>query len=270
MLDEYKIYCKDRADIIPDWQSMSKNELCNNYIATEDPEVKDAYLSAILYKYWKLIPKFYHMSSNVASPEDCYDWLVESVLCAVNCKRWTEEDSSIYKDPNGPDKVINRAMKCARLNFYQFINRKKRKDNFGLLSLDELKENLHDNSFDIEDPELRIDNEASLSLKDFIRNVFNRKEYFLAFMLDCILSENIFDYDAGQLKFNQKHLTKLLRDLDHDYAVRFAESYEFDIESVTKALSYCQGLSSAKIQSKIEFNLQKLKHDAHLMEVLLC
>jgi hypothetical protein len=210
------------------------------------------------------------MSANVASPEDCYDWLVESVLCAVNCKRWTEEDSSIYKDPNGPDKVINRAMKCARLNFYQFINRKKRKDNFGMLSLDELRENLHDNSLDIEDPELNIEDVTSLSLKDFIRNVFNRKEYFQAFMIDCILSENTFDHEDNHIIFNPKYLIKILKGLDNSYAARFAALYGFTFEDTQKALSYCQGMSSSKIKSKIEYNLQKLKRDPKLMEVLLC
>lgn len=270
MLEEYKLQCKAKADSILGWEQLSKNDLCNRYIETEDASIRDAYLAAILYRYWKLIPKFYYQSSNVCSPEDCYDWLVESVLCALNCKRWTESDSSIYKDPNGPDKVINRAMKCARLNFYQFINRKKRKDNFGLLSLDELKENLHDNSVDIEDPESTVDDETTLSLKEFIKDVFNGKEYFLAFMLDCIITENIFDKEAESVRLNQKSLTKLLRELDDIYATQFAARYSFDVDVVRHALAYCQGLTSTKIQSKIEYNLLKLKHDKKLLEVLSC
>lgn len=270
MLEEYKLHCKEQAAAIPGWEQLSKNELCNRYIETEDKSTKDAYLAAILYRYWKLIPKFYYQSSNVCSPEDCYDWLVESVLCALNCKRWTESDSSIYKDPNGPDKVINRAMKCARLNFYQFINRKKRKDNFGILSLDELKENLNDNSNDIEDPQSSVNDETIISVKEYIKDIFNGKEYFLAFMLDCIVTENIFDKEGTYVKLNQKRLTKLLRELDSIYAAQFATRYEFEKDKVLHALAYCQGLTPSKIQSKIEYNLLKLKHDKKLLEVLTC
>ena len=270
MLEEYRLQCKEKANAIQGWEALSKNELCNKYIETEDAALKDAYLAAILYRYWKLIPKFYYQSANVCTPEDCYDWLVESVLCALNCKRWTESDSSIYKDPNGPDKVINRAMKCARLNFYQFINRKKRKDNFGLLSLDELKENLHDNSNDIEDPETGVNDETILSVKEYIKDVFNGKEYFLAFMLDCIVTENIFDRESDVTRLNQKSLTKLLRELDTIYAKQFANRYDFEVSRVLHALAYCQGLTSTKIQSKIEYNLLKLKHDRKLLEVLSC
>ena len=127
MLDENKELCRRTADIIPEWTSMSKNDLCRAYVANKGNEAaQNAYLSAILYRYWNLISKYYYMGVGVnrASPEECYDWLVDSVCCCVNSASWEDPNSSIYKDPNGPDKVINRCMKCARLTYYQFINRK--------------------------------------------------------------------------------------------------------------------------------------------------
>ena len=129
MLEDYKELCRKSADVIPDWRSMSKNDLCRGYVANKgNSRLQDAYMSAILYRYWSLISKYYYQRQNCASPEECYTWLVDSVLCCVNLASWENPESSIYKDPNGPDKVINRCMKCARLTYYQFINRKKRKD----------------------------------------------------------------------------------------------------------------------------------------------
>ena len=154
MLEEYKELCRKSASIIKGWEQLSKNDLCRAYVENKNsPTIQNAYLSAILYRYWNLISKYYYQSSNCATPEECYGWLVDSVSCCVNLAAWENPNSSIYKDPNGPDKVINRCMKCARLTYYQFINRKKRRDEFGLLSIDELKENYGNGAPEPYDPE---------------------------------------------------------------------------------------------------------------------
>ena len=141
MLEEYKELCRKAANFAPGWQELSKNDLCREYVKNKgNATLQNAYISAILYRYWNLISKYYYQSANCATPEECYGWLVDSVSCCVNLAAWENPDSSIYNDPNGPDKVINRCMKCARLTYYQFINRKKRRDEIGMLSVDELKE----------------------------------------------------------------------------------------------------------------------------------
>ena len=126
MLDEYKnLYCECANNYIKGWKQIDKNQLCNLYIEHEnDSKLSQAYLSAIIYKYWKLIPKFYSISYNVVQPEDVYEWLLSSILYALKHRSWLKKDSSIYMDKNGPDKVINRCMKCRRFTYYQAINRK--------------------------------------------------------------------------------------------------------------------------------------------------
>ena len=266
MLSEYREHCRLAANSLPGWEKLSKNDLCRLYIKEEsNPEITNACFSALLYKYWGLIPKYFNQSSNVASPEDCYEWLVASITYALKHRKWEDPTSTIYNDPNGPDKVINRYMKCARLTFYQFINRQKRKDDFSTISLDMLTESLNDNTFDIEDESKRLDTSSKLDFKDYIKDVFNRKDYFLAFMLDSMLYEPIFDgkdiNNPISKSFNVKKLAKYLRQLDTTYCQIFSKRYKIPLETVLNSVKYCNHLSSTKIYSKIEYNLNKLRHD---------
>lgn len=271
MLDDYKQACREAANFIEGWEKLSKNELCRNCVSNKhNKEVFDAYFSALLYRYWNLIPKFYLQSSNVASPEDCYDWLVTAITYAIDHTRWDDEDSTVYNDPNGPDKVINRCMKSVRLTFYQFINRKKRKENFGTLSLDELTENVN-NTFEVKDDSLETND--FLDLKSLVIDFFRKKDYFVSYMIDCIINEAVFESaSSGTIKFNEKKLAKFMRNIDENYCKKFSHTYDIPLEDVLKTLKYFNGKSST-LNRKIEENLLKLKHNPFIeswREVYTC
>lgn len=267
MLEEYKELCKISADTIYGWEDMSKNDLCRAYVANKGNDLKqNAYLSAILYKYWNLISKYYYMSANCASPEECYGWLVDSVSCCVNLASWENPDSSIYKDPNGPDKVINRCMKCARLTYYQFINRKKRRDEFGLMSIDELKELYGNGTVEPSDPEQEYDI-SRLIIIDYIVDEFRRKNYFISFLIYFIICENVFDSSENINNFrtselNIRKLTKVLNNITSEHIEAFAIETDIDIAEVRKASEYIKGIPQGSMKKKIENSLESLKHSA--------
>lgn len=271
VIDEYREYFRQGAARLPDWESLSKNELCFKYVDNEgNRDIQNACFSALVYKYWPLINKYWFQCSNVASQEDVYDWLVDSINYALEHRRWLDPDSNIYNDPTGPDKVINRRMKCARLTFYQFINRKKRKDNFGMLSLDELL-NVSDtpeatlpnsvSSLGDDRGHLNTDPLTSIDLHNYVKSLFKRKDYFLAFMVDIIMREDVFDFNDGVSKFNPRKLAKRLRHITPEYCEYFALEYELDEDVYSRYTSYCKNLSSNLIYNKIEYNLLKLRHD---------
>lgn len=269
MLDEYKELFRQRAELIEGWKELSKNDLCRKYVENEgDSDLQDAYFSAIMYRYWHLISKYYYMSKNVASPEDCYEWLEDSVYGCLKATSWNRKDSSIYNDPNGPDKVINRCMKCARLTYYQFINRKKRKDNFGLLSLEELTE-LFGNT--VEEPlsgTKTDDNVSTWAVEEYIKKSFSKKDYFVAVMLDCILTQDVFDTVVNKDSkcvnsvFNVKKLTKFVSNIDDEYVHNFATKYNIDYEDALQGMSYFRSLKSPTIKAKIQTTLERLQHDS--------
>lgn len=265
MLDEYKELFRKCADAVDNWKELSKNELCIRYVENKDnPSLQNAYFSAIMYRYWNLISKYYYMSCNVATPEDCYEWLEDSVYGCLKASSWEKPDSSIYKDPNGPDKVINRCMKCARLTFYQFINRKKRKNNFGLLSLDEMKEMFGNGTIEPEDTTFE-DQASNVMIYEYVRSKFLIKDYFLAFMLDCIDSHNTFDVTVEDnslySKFNIKKLVRALGQLDDSYIDFFSKRYKLDRDSVSEGFRYFKNINPSSFNKRIQYRLEELKHD---------
>ena len=269
LLDEYKESFRRCADQIDGWQNLSKNDLCRKYVENSGNEVlQNAYFSAIMYRYWHLISKYYYMSSNVASPEDCYEWLEDSVYGCLKATSWDRKDSSIYKDPNGPDKVINRCMKCARLTYYQFINRKKRKDNFGLLSLDELSE-LFGSTISEPQTETAVDDDVGgWAIEEYIKKAFKKKDYFVAVLLDVILTQDVFDVTTSveqqkfSTRFNIKKLNKFMSNIDSTYIQQFSKKYNFTIDDVEQGVSYFSKLKSPTIKAKIQTTLERLQHDS--------
>lgn len=272
MLDDYKELCRLAANSAPGWEDLSKNDLCRAYVANKGNEyLQNAYLSAILYRYWSLIGKYYYQSVNCATPEECYGWLVDSVSCCVNLAAWENPSSSIYNDPNGPDKVINRCMKCARLTYYQFINRKKRRDDFGMLSVDELKELYGNGAPEPADPEQEFDM-GSLLIHDYVVDEFRRKNYFVSFLIYLIISGNVFDIIVtdGQkdTEFNLRKICKLMNTINEDQLWAFSAEYNIPLESVTKAHEYIKMVPQANMRKKVLQALEDLKHSA-LVESLL-
>lgn len=272
MLDEYKELCRRAATAAPDWETLSKNDLCRAYVTNKgNPVLQNAYLSAILYRYWNLIPKYYYQSSNCVSPEECYGWLVDSVSCCVNLAAWENPKSSIYNDPNGPDKVINRCMKCARLTYYQFINRKKRRDDFGLLSIDDLKEQYGNGAPEPEDLEQEYDI-SLLLIKDYVVNEFNKKNYFVSFLIYFILYANVFDVvknnDERSSEFNLRKMCRVMNSITEAQLLAFAQETGIPFSEVKRAAEYVKTIPVGNMRKKVQQSLETLKH-SQLVKVLL-
>ena len=272
MLEEYKELCRKAANLAPGWQELSKNDLCREYVKNKgNATLQNAYISAILYRYWNLISKYYYQSANCATPEECYGWLVDSVSCCVNLAAWENPDSSIYNDPNGPDKVINRCMKCARLTYYQFINRKKRRDEFGILSVDELKELYGNGAPEPEDPEQEYDVSLFI-IKDYIIEEFRKKNYFVSFLIYFILYANVFDVikleDSKTSEFNLRKMCRIMSTIEEDMLVSFSEDLKLPLADVTKAAEYVRSVPSGNMKKKIQQTLENLKHSSLVRAIL--
>lgn len=272
MLEEYKELCRKAANFAPGWQELSKNDLCREYVKNKgNATLQNAYISAILYRYWNLISKYYYQSANCATPEECYGWLVDSVSCCVNLAAWENPDSSIYNDPNGPDKVINRCMKCARLTYYQFINRKKRRDEFGMLSVDELKELYGNGAPEPEDPEQEYDVSLFI-IKDYIIEEFRKKNYFVSFLIYFILYANVFDVikleDSRTSEFNLRKMCRIMSTIEEDMLVSFSDDLKLPLADVTKAAEYVRSVPSGNMKKKIQQTLENLKHSSLVRAIL--
>ena len=205
----------------------------------------------------------------MATPEDCYEWLEDSVYGCLKASSWDREDSTIYKDPNGPDKVINRCMKCARLTYYQFINRKKRKDNFGMLSLEEMTE-----LFGTTVSEPHGDNDidrfsSTYSIQEYVKQLWNKKDYFVAVLVDVIVTQDVFDVSSTQLrgasaKFSLRKLTRFMSTINESYIADFANRYNLTYEDAESGMAYFRKYKPPTIKGKIQVGLERLQHDSFI------
>lgn len=250
MLEQNKeIYQESADNLIPNWKTMNKNELIINAANCTDERLKNGYVAAIMLRYWNKLDSYYYKCKLVTTPEDIHTWLIKSVMYALERKPWEDPKSSIYNDPNGPDKVINRFIESRRLTFYQQLNRYKRKISSMSTSLDSLT----DDYKDIFTP--TYEESVDCEYDDFVISYFKKKDYFLAFLVDAIIYEDVLDSKG----LNRRKFSSHLKNIDEFYCTIFASRYNLKLEDVLYSLQFINNYSSYQLKNKIEYNLIRLK-----------
>lgn len=262
MLESYKKSYEDQADLYikENWREMNKNDLVNKYIEVEDNvTLANAYMCAIIYRYWNSLNNYCLKSCNSVSPEECYGWLLSAILWAVKHRKWKDPNNKLYNDPNGPDKVINRCIFSRRMGFYQSSNTYKRKRNFGLYSLESLMEDYGDAVY-LPSPDKLSDSDESLGIYNLTRNAFTNGDYVTAFIIDCIVYGDLFRSSRKKhLRFNKQGLITRLHRLDTTYITRFASTYDLKEEDVEAAGKRCRELSKGKLITVVKRSFKKLR-----------
>lgn len=264
MLEENRKLFEELADsrLDFDWRHFDKSELCRRYLQHENDDLSGAYMSAIIYRYWTNITNKYNMSKSVATFEDCYEWLIDSIEYAFKFRAWEDPTKPIYNDPKGPDKVINKILECRRVNTYVAANRYKRKLNANVCSIDSLQEDYKD----AYTPNITTSNEQQFNLfyKELVKHSFDKKDYFIGFVVDGIVNGDCFYIDAEtkQQKFSCKRLVKHIRHIDDEYCGIFSDTYEIPKETVKLGISYFENLSNDKLKTKIKLTLELLKRNS--------
>lgn len=250
-----KIFEECADAYLHDWRKKNKNELCNLYIENEqDDKLKNAYLSAIICKYEPTIQRHYLKANYYSSFEDCLDRMILAIIDALKRRRWLDEDSSIYNDPAGPDKAINRTLKTMSMNDEAHCNRQKTMVNNNVLSVESLQEEYGDyfsgSSSD-------IDEQFNFIIKNYVQDKFEKKEYFICFLLYIIQYDNVFD-DG---KLNEKRVIKYIHAMDDTFCNSFSQIYDIDINKVRKAILYFINISTNVLKRKILWALYEIKQD---------
>lgn len=257
MLEDYKLMCQIQADIIPEWKTLDKNALCNLYIEHEDDEfLKNAYFAAIMLNYWKKIGKMYSKCQGMATPEDCYDWLVDSVYYALKFRKWKDPTNKLWMDPNGPDKVINRCFESARLTYFQSLNRHKRKINLITDSLDGLLEK-SENYYTPKDDTTNL--QESVLIDSLIKSFLKETDYFLALLVYSLVNSDCYTSTGSFLK---KRVARFLKTIDNSILDDFCYKYfeEADKDAISEYIeTILKSFTSAQLLKKIDNGLNYLK-----------
>ncbi len=242
--------------LIPEWDSMSKNNLVFEAIEKKDTKYYDGYISALMLKYWNKMTAYYHKCKLVITPEDAHTWLVNAILYALEKHPWTNPKSSIYQDKNGPDKVINRFIESRRVTFYQQLNRYNRKINSAILSLDSLSDTYADANTPY------VEDEHNVELEGIVMECFNLKDYFYAFLLDAMIYENY------TLHKHSKRLVTHLQSIDDNYCDIFAGRYNLNFDRVKRASSYITRMRRTTINERMSTAPEELKRRFKLWGLL--
>lgn len=260
MLEDGKKVFEQSANRISDWKNLSKQELADLYIENENNSfLKESYFSAIVCKFWNIIGSNYIRNPKITSPEDCYDMMIDSVMYALEHRRWLQEDSNIYQDNNGLDKAVNRRMKSLRLNKYVEAMRQKNRLNYMNASVESLIE-LAGDVFFSENDDINLDCAKEFA-EDVIVDSFNRKMYFRAFLFDIVISSDVFIRDGNEVEFNHKKACGFMRNIDDRYCKYFSDRYKVDLDKVVDASKYVTILSTDKMNERIDSEFRKSRHD---------
>ena len=258
--DSHKMFLES-ANLLPNWKDMNKNDLINKYIEYEnsDPALANIYMSAIICKYWPKIQRFYKMTSNLATYEDIYDLLINSILRAIEARRWLQKDSSIYNDPNGPDKAVNRTMICERLNFLAYRGRLKRIINLNPVSIDEIEDEVGDSYI------YKNSNTMSeyASISNDLETISNlqflyKKKLYLALFVYYSIIFNLGSFKDG--KFSPKFCAMAISKLDDNDLEDIAYLLNTDKEELKKYYNLAiTSKNRSDLKLNIEYAMLKLK-----------
>lgn len=256
----------ENANLLTDWRKLSGNELCFLYVKykeTNDINL-DSCLSGIICKFWNVATKAYHAQGiKLASPEECYNWLIDSIQYVLDHHVWTNPEHQMYNDPKAPEKAINVVFNSTKINYFVALTRQKRKIDATSISLDSISEEASDSYF------LPVFDNYNLfedELFDVVKNYYSTYEYFNAICLDLIINEDLVDKsDDFVLKY--KRLKWRLKQINDDYAKLFSAIYGFDYSDVKRSVKYISSLSNEDLDTKINRFVNELKHNIKVMDI---
>ena len=253
MLKDYREVYLHAVSVLPDHKKLSQIELAEKF--NEGGPLKDAYLAAIVLRYWNIIKKLVYKDYGLYDPKEAYDWFMDALLYILRDQPWKDEKSSVYGDPKGLEKTLNICVKCSRANWFQASNRQKRKINHGLSSLESLAEDYNDAYMP---KDLTVDEDTDSGYKFLVIEYFNKQQYLLALLIDVIVNDLNLDkcVDHKSLILNIKRSIVSLPD---DYSTTFARNYELDPSQVEKSFSYIYNMSDLKLKQGIETYIYKLR-----------
>ena len=259
MLSEYKnIYEKNIFN--KELKQKDKNELIRLYVETND----EKYLSAAIYKFWYILNnKIANNKTNkFIEPEDFYNMYIDSILETCKNRLWEKESHNLYNDKKAPEKSINTIFNSKIINYFHACNRQKRKLSFEKISLstnDYWNQNILNKS--IEEPNMTY-------IVLLVNELFNKKDYYSAYIVDFIINNNLFDYKNGELTLNKKKLKHYIMNIDENYLNYFSDYYKIDMEKVLFSYKYFKDISYTNADKKIDASLITLSHNKTLKNAL--
>lgn len=298
------------ASLLGDYQLISKAELGNGYCQAEannDEQMKSAYFSAIVLRYWYWIFKWVDSCKSLhLQIEDFVDWIVDCVNDSLYYKSWMPlnpdgtpnqhvkllEDGSL--DPNAFDKSMNNFLGFKRNKEYQASNKDKRKSHALSYSLDASKDENGDSALDfvgaVETPDY------ANGVESIINQFLKQDRTIEALILDGIcyhdsfkeevetkkISYEVENQETGEVEietekissysntFDARKLVKHLNEIDEAFMNNYFNlKYELSDEQKENTLNKLKSLNNTKLYNYIKKTLINVKSNKELLSYLV-
>lgn len=268
MINETYDILKSCASTIDGWEKMTKSQLLRECIKHPENSLEyQAYMSAILCKYWYLIKTYKEIDKQFASEEDIFGWISDALMYTLKNHKW--DDSPEHYQENEPASHFMTVFRCTRITAYQSSNRNKRKINATLSSVDKISDEYNVEPFYREEADDLINKSISnYHITTIVKHQIEKHKYLSAFIIDHIVNENVFGKVEDGIYLDINKLNLSLRKMDQIYAESFAETYEENREDIIRAVGEITEMSPKKIKSGILFSLKELSLDNKIKDML--
>ena len=266
---EYKTMYNNALKI-PNWRKANKNDLANAYIDNEKNEdLRNAYFSALMLRYWGNIGKYYTSSkSSGFTIEDCYSWLIEALLYALDKRKWRDPNNPLSKDKNAPDKVINRCIYSRRKYYYYLSNLDKRKSNHNKISIednDDVKED-YNILFSTEDNGYKMLDNDILTISC---NMYKSNRWYEIFLLNFLYLNDYskFNKKSNTWEFNIQRIVEDISNLEYKEFEFIMRQIHVKSEDIPGYYNEIKDLKDNKIKNLLNKTLKSLKTNKELKEL---
>lgn len=281
--------------------------------ARKQDELKSAYYAALMLRYWHKIFEWMHNSSSLhLEPAEFIGWLSDSLYVAFYYRVWRYEHQAIVKhgkfidwsrdengdlipnpywyvkDPNAPDKIINRCCGSMRGRVYQFYNKDKRKAIVTANSLDQMVEEAGDSAAAFSGCYEDAPNIEGVSA--LVSALLQRGDYIEALIIDGIAYHDAFKVkkdkqtisvptEDGEVIvdtittktqiFDARKLVKHLTHINPQFMSRFCSRYSIEVERGNQIYTRLTDMSNPKLYKCIEKTLIEIRQNPNLLSYIM-
>lgn len=268
MINENYEILRSCASSIPDWEKMSKSQLMRECIKYQPNSLDyQAYMSAILCKYWYLIKTYKEIDKQFATEEDIFDWMCDALMYTLKNHKWDDSPEK-YKE-NAPASIFSTVFKCTRITAYQSSNRNKRKINPTLSSIEKIYDDYNVEPFYREATDDIINNVITdYHILTIVKSYFEKHKFMNAFVVDNIINGDVFGKVESGIYLNMQKMKQSLLKMDDRYIESFSDTYGVEEDEVRKAVNNITKMSNKKINDAILLTLKELSIDNKIKDML--
>ena len=240
------------------------NEVAELYLSSSSIMEKNECISFLVCETWNLLQKIYYQNNNnILTAEECYDIFIQTLHYVITSHVWTKPESSLYNDDKAFAKAMAITIQSRRKNYLKAKFTQKRVVNNSKISLDSLEEDFQEGYFSNYEDD--YSDMCTSKINRVIKDLFERKDYVTAFILEAVMYNNIF---TDEHNLDLRKLRKHLRNIDEDFCEFFAAKHDLNLQEVKHSLIYFKDNTQDKLDSKIGSAFTKLQNDDIIKQIL--